>query len=79
MNREIILFVVYDHPRDYPDRWVVRKQIVKFGEFDATVTHDRVPVVVSETLDEARQSIPIEANNIGRMPGDDPVIYEVWI
>lgn len=64
------LFVVYDHPSDFPHCYVVRRWNgnIPSREF-----------CVAPTLEGARAAIPAHCANLGRMPGEDPVILEVWI
>ena len=69
-------YAIYDHPRDYPNHYVVRRWDI----------HPGVPVPIpngnaelSETLSDARAAIPTGFVNIGRQAGDDLVILEVWI
>lgn len=71
------IWVVYDHPADYPDRWVVRAHRI---ETDREVRLGRA--LLADTLEEARQLIPIERFGLVRMdpsPDDDPVIAETWV
>ena len=71
---ELTLWVITRNPRDFPARVVVRRQY-------ASAKGLRVDAVacVCDTVTEARASIPPGAINLGRQPGDDPVILEVWI
>jgi len=64
------LYVIYDHPRDFPDHWVVR------------VWHGEIPRgdgVLFDSLEEARASLPPGATNLHREPGDDSAIAECWV
>jgi len=36
-------------------------------------------IIVGENLEDVRTQLPEGLTNIGRQPGDDPVIAEVWI
>lgn len=65
-------YVVYDHPADHPDKWVVRR-----WEIHAGSEHPRESWT-ADTLEDARSIVPAHLVNIGRFPGDDPAIYEVW-
>jgi hypothetical protein len=67
----ITLFVVYENPRDFPGKFVVRRWLDTVPE--------QKPVAVTEQLDQARAAIPAGAANIGRMRNDDPSIREVWL
>lgn len=68
------LWVIYDHPRDHPDNFVVRRQQVgPDGAIASTV------FVLADSLEEARRFVPAGRVNIGRYEQDDPVIAEVWL
>lgn len=69
------LFVVYRSPSDFPGKYVVRQwDVVRGG-----TAPNREPRCVVDTLDQARTSIPSGLVNIGRQPGDDACIEEVWV
>jgi hypothetical protein len=76
-SRMLTLWVVYDHPPDFPDHVVVRRQFV--------TQHSTTPITsaniggVYDTLNDARADIPLGHVCIGRFPDDDPVIVETWI
>lgn len=69
----LVLFTIYDHPRDYPNSFVVRRYIVKNSE--------SIPdeIRLAETLMGARDSLPPGVYNLGRYAADDPVIVETWV
>lgn len=69
------LFVIYRHPRDFPNHWVVRAQAVAPGGRVIAGTFG----TLCDSLGEAREEIPEGLACIGRMDDDDPAIYEVWI
>lgn len=80
----LTLFTIYDHPKDYPNSWVVRRSYVpppgEDGDGDGfEPIHDLHPWSLKATLDEARDSIPPGLAVVDRHPGDDPVIKEVWL
>lgn len=64
------LFVIYDHPADYPGYFVVRRW------FGAKPTSD---FAVADTIEAARAEVPAGLHCLARQPGDDPVIVETWI
>lgn len=66
-------FVIYERPRDYPDKFVVRRFRIVPGKI---IPDDNVAVF--NTLDEAREFIPYHLINIGRQEKDEPQIVEVW-
>jgi hypothetical protein len=64
------LYVIYDHPTDYPDKWVVRR-----WELDVP----KEVVGTADSLEEARALIPEGCTNLSRSTSDDPKIHEVWL
>lgn len=67
-------WVIYDHPKDYPDHWVVRVQKIVDGQV--------VPeqeCTLHATLADARKAIPGELCLFPPFVDDDPVIAEVWM
>lgn len=78
-DAEIALYVVYTNPSDFPDKVVVRKQVVRASEHGVGVVPDIFPTAVCNTLEAARQYLPEGVINMGRGDADDPVITEVWI
>lgn len=74
MTDELSTYTIYDHPRDYPDSWVVRRwQVVGAGPVDAGV------VALAPTLEEARQAVPPGLVCLERSQDDDLTIVETWI
>ena len=66
----IPLICVYDHPTDYPDKFIARL-------WDCNVpTHI---MASADTLEELREKIPSSMVRMDRLPKDDPCIVEVWI
>lgn len=78
MSSEIIttLWVVYEHPEDFPNSYVVRRQYITRG---SSVWVDRLPVAVGPDLKSVRSVLPPGLYNLGRQPEDMPQIKEVWI
>ena len=68
------MYVIYDHPRDYPDEFVVRVWAVAGDLIIANQVLGR-----TQTLKEARNLLPYGLINRGRHGNDDPAIAEVWI
>jgi len=66
------MWTIYDHPRDYPDRYVVR---VWYGLMPVA------PAFSFDSLSDARDFIAETGGcvNLGRAPRDDPCIIETWI
>lgn len=66
------IWVIYDHPADFPNHFVVR---VTWGLFKSPFAQ------LAPDLEGARR-LAIDGGAsfcLGREPGDDPVIAECWI
>ena len=70
----LCLWVVYDHPRDFPDHIVVRRQFVRSGELMTASVGG-----LYDDIDAAREDLPYGVCCLQRYPDDDPVIVETWI
>lgn len=68
-------YTIYERPKDHPDSFVVREWLIVRG-LDNPVPGELVRVAA--TLGDARAAIPDGLFNLGRSPGDDPVIVETW-
>jgi hypothetical protein len=68
------LWVIYESPRDFPGRFVVRCHHVNRG---GVVPCDGC--FVCGSLAEARDYLPDGSYYLGRHPQDEPQIVEVWI
>jgi hypothetical protein len=73
-HSEISQWVIYDHPRDYPDHFVMRRWGITAGNFFPTDD-----VALADTLPEIRQAVPPGLYCLERYANDDPCIVEVWI
>lgn len=69
-------FAIYRHPNDYPGKFVVREWSIVQGQPSALPKAE--PTAIVDTLEAARAVIPADMINVGRFPGDDEAIYEVW-
>ena len=70
-------WVIYDHPRDFPNNIVVRHWLIwRGGEISAT---DEVWLRddVEGARDVIRANFP-DGYRLARQPDDDPTIVEVW-
>lgn len=69
------IYVIYDHPTDYPNHWVVGKQT---ASTTGAILHYAF-ASLCDTIDEARAEIPWGCVHIPREPADDPKIAEVYV
>jgi hypothetical protein len=70
----LLVWTIYKHPRDFPDRWVARPHV--------TGPHQMGPLRVhleAESLDELRERLPKELHRVQRSPADEVQIFESWI
>ena len=69
------IFTIYFNPIDFPGKYVVRRfQIERAGPIA-----DAEPLIVCDTLDEARNAIPDGLYCMPRQERDDPQIVENWL
>ncbi len=74
-RRLLVMWTVYDHPRDYPQHFVARKwEIHPGGE---RMTDEILKFASLEILREVMQRKGL--SRLTRSPGDDPVIVETWL
>jgi hypothetical protein len=77
VSRCLSMWVVYDHPKDFPDHYVARQWLVRAASVSPTTS-----VVQSDDLETIREMMLTQMGKhcIGRCyDGDDPKIVEVWI
>lgn len=74
-DRPFYIYVIYDNPRDYPGKFVVRRQ----WPHDGQVIADKEALAVVDTLDQARAALPDGLIRFDRHPNDDSVIVEAWL
>ncbi|AWN05581.1 hypothetical protein SEA_JEFE_89 [Microbacterium phage Jefe] len=67
-------YTIYDHPSDYPEKFVLRAWLVENGVVSAYE-----PVGLADSLEDARALVPNGRRKIGRLRDDDPAIVESWI
>jgi hypothetical protein len=74
-NDNIDIWTVYDHPRDFPEKYVGRLHVI--GRLGSEPTDH---VIVADTLEEIRAMMMAKGLFcLTRHPDDDPVIVEVWL
>lgn len=72
----IRMYVITENPSDHPGKLVVREWHIRKGEPAKPLAefHD-----ISDSLDDARGSIPGGLMMVPRSEDDDPVIVESWL
>ena len=71
------MWVIYERPSDFPDKFVLRLWGIMNRLPAASTSY-----YLGDTLEEMRgliHGLAPGAYNLGRQPGDDSVIVEVWI
>ena len=71
-------YAIYNNPKDYPGKVVVRLWIIRIDNSGYTIQAGLL-ISVSDTLEQARMSLPDGLNLIPRFDEDDSAIAEVWI
>lgn len=66
------MWVIYDHPRDYPDCFVARL-------WDGLNNKATSSVLTASTIEELEAKLPPDLYRLERQPGDDPTIMGVWL
>lgn len=69
-------YTVYENPIDWPGGYVVRRWRTFSGLPNPVLDREAVRC---RTLEQARASLPQGLYCLGRQPGDDKAILEVWI
>jgi hypothetical protein len=64
------LWVIYDHPSDYPNHYVVRRWVGSFPDEECGLF---------ERLADARRHVPPGSVKIEPADNDDPKILEIWL
>jgi hypothetical protein len=73
-DQSLLVWTIYESPKDFPGKFVVRPHETARGSSRPLATH-----FLADTLDGARQFIPMGLVCMHRDPSDDPVIVESWI
>lgn len=72
---ELLIWTVYDHPRDMPHYWVARAHAVSA---EGSAPTDQIET--ADTLEELRDWLAEQGLTcLARSPEDDPKIVESWI
>lgn len=73
----LVTFTIYQNPKDYPDKFVVRRWAVVRGRADPVP--DPKAWAVTDSLEMARRALPKGLVRTERHANDDPVIVETWV
>jgi hypothetical protein len=73
----LAMWTVYDHPKDYPDKYVARR-------FDVLPTGEAWPsdsIMITDTLEHMREIMVTQLHLVclTRNEDDDPKIVETWL
>lgn len=72
MAERLFTWVIYDHPADYPEHYVVRPWVTDGGAIASFAAR------TFDTLEEARAVLP-DGLTLSPLPEPDPAILEVWL
>lgn len=67
----IPIIAIYKHPTDYPEKYVARIWDI--------LKEPTQYIVISDNIEDLRQSIPPGMNRLMPFAQDDPVIVETWL
>lgn len=70
----LTFYAIYDHPKDYPNNFVVRKWVPGCG-----IVYASLKPVLAGSLEAARAALPKGLTQLPPHPDDDPVLVEVWV
>lgn len=71
------MWVVYEHPTDYPEKYIARRWEIDGSTPDGTRTDE---VIIADKLDRLQFSMSQKGIKwIPRVPGDEPHIVGVWL
>ena len=73
----LAMWTVYDHPDDYPDKFIARRfEVGDDGGVLATTS-----VIVADSIETIRDILQFELHFVMlmRSPEDDPKIVETWL
>ena len=69
-------WVIYKHPREYPDRYVLREWHIDEGDPNPRMGSR---IELADELEEIRLFVPEGCVCLTRSEDDDPSIVEVWL
>ena len=72
------LWVIFEHPADYPDGYIVRRQRAMFGRHSGRIWVDPIGYAY-DSLDAGRAALQDGLKKIGRNEGEQTQIKEVWV
>jgi hypothetical protein len=76
---ELEMWVVTDHPKDFPNHYVARKNVVAHGG-NIIKLDGPGNLIIMENLEELRQILASKGlSKMLRDESDDPVIVESWM
>jgi hypothetical protein len=72
----LAMWVVYDHPTDYPNSFVARR-----FDVDAAGPKPSASIIIAPDLEKLQDVLEFEMGlvKLMRSPGDDPKIVETWL
>lgn len=78
IDEALSIYVVYDQPKDFPTKVVVRRQRVGPGGLKI----DPDPFIIADSVERARELLYLFVPGLAcmqRHPQDEPAIVETWV
>ncbi len=75
MTEQLSMWVVYDHPTDFPDNIIARRWVIVGPLFYATEETIKTDDIETMRNDMIMRGLTV----LQRSPTDDPKIMEMWI
>ena len=72
----MFMYVIYDHPKDFPDHWVLRRYLITQDLMSPMPTYT---AGLYNSLAAARADVEPGSLRFPPHPGDDEIISEVWL
>jgi hypothetical protein len=73
MSEPLNIWTIYDHPKDYPEHFVVRRWKIETGQAVAGECK------LADTLEEARKLVPWQSTHDDRIVVCHPAQPENWL
>ena len=77
-KEQLIIWVIYKHPSDYPNKYVARKWTKPTDSKKRTLLPTEIKLI-ADSIEEIRSKLPKFLTRFERDISDDPCIVETWM